>query len=145
MTGERQSATAGPVLQTSTMLNKFLLASVFSVAVALPALAQQSSAPSTGDASTSSSTDGQSSSSNSAGTGTMTIREHLRQDLMKGGFTDVQVMPTSSFVRTKDKSGHRVMMMIGPDLVTTLTNAGTRTSKSKAGSDTSSSNDGSPN
>ncbi len=72
----------------------------------------------------------------------MSIRQNLKRDLAKNGYSDVQVMPTSFFVRAKDKNGQRVMMMIGPDSVTMITKAGAKMSKN-SGSDASSSNNGS--
>lgn len=130
------------------MLNKLLLAAGFSVAFALPALAQQSPSSSTSDSSSkpSSSSDSQQSSSDrsSSGSGGMTMRQNLKQDLTKGGFTDVKVVPSSFFVRAVDKNGHHVMMMIGPDSVMTITDPNTKMSKSKSSGDMSSgSNSGS--
>ena len=127
------------------MFNKLLLAAGLSVAFALPALAQQSPSSTSHSSSTpSSSSDSQQSSSQSpgSGSGSMTIRQNVKQDLVKGGYTDIKVTPSSFFVRATDKSSQHVMMMIGPDYVTTITDPNTKMSKSSSSGDTSSSSNG---
>lgn len=53
------------------------------------------------------------------------IRQELRQDLQKAGFTNVQVVPDSFLVQAKDKSGQPVAMMINPHSMTEVVDEGT--------------------
>ena len=52
-----------------------------------------------------------------AGTGAMNIRQGIQNNLQQAGYTDVTVTPSSFFVHAKDKQGHPVAMVIGPDVV----------------------------
>lgn len=52
---------------------------------------------------------------------TQTIPQELRQKLTTAGFTDVHIIPSSFLVSAKDKGGDPVMMRIGPNSMTVLT------------------------
>ena len=52
---------------------------------------------------------------------TQSIPQELRQKLTAAGFTEVNVMPSSFLVSAKNKSGEPVLMRIGPDSMTVLT------------------------
>ena len=52
---------------------------------------------------------------------TGTIGLTLKQDLTKAGFSDVQVMPEAYVVHAKDPHGNSVVMRVGPDSVTEVT------------------------
>ena len=60
-------------------------------------------------------------------TTTMSVRDQVRDELTKSGFTDVQVMPESFLVRAKDSKGNPVMMIINPDSFTELTKISPKT------------------
>jgi hypothetical protein len=49
------------------------------------------------------------------------IGQSLRQDLTKAGFTDIRIAPEAYIVHAKNSSGDPVLMRIGPDAVTELT------------------------
>ena len=49
------------------------------------------------------------------------MRREVQQNLVKAGFTDIQIMPESFLVRAKDPSGHSMMMVINPESVTAVT------------------------
>ncbi len=51
----------------------------------------------------------------------MNMRQQLTDQLTKDGYTAVSVMPSSFFVRAKDKAGNPVAMVIGPDSFTEVT------------------------
>ncbi len=67
------------------------------------------------------------------------LRQDLRADLQKAGFTNVQVMPDSFLVKAKDRAGQPVAMIINPNSVTELVDegsaGGTDTASDQAGSD----------
>jgi hypothetical protein len=46
------------------------------------------------------------------------LSQKLHDDLVKAGFTDISVMPTSLIVRAKDAQGNSIMMVINPDSLT---------------------------
>lgn len=82
---------------------------------------------------------GQSTSSSQAAqnggqAGTMTIRQGIQNNLQQAGYTDVTVMPSSFLVHAKDKQGHAVAMVIGPDTFTEVTELPTGNGASQAGS-----------
>ena len=52
------------------------------------------------------------------------LRDQVRDDLTKAGFSDVKVMPESFLVRAKDPKGNPVMMVINPDSFTEVTTIG---------------------
>lgn len=52
------------------------------------------------------------------------IAQKLKESLAQGGFTDIQIMPKSFLVRAKDKAGNKVMMVVNPDSVTSVTAMG---------------------
>lgn len=54
----------------------------------------------------------------SAGAPHTTLRQQMRSDLEKAGFSDVHVMPESFLVHAKDSSGNPVSMFVSPDSVT---------------------------
>ena len=56
-----------------------------------------------------------------------TIRQTLRNDLEKAGFTDITMMPGSFLVQAKNKAGEPVMMMIKPNSVAEVVDVGTAT------------------
>jgi hypothetical protein len=49
------------------------------------------------------------------------VRQKLRDDLTKAGFTNITIMPSSFLVRAKDSQGNPVMMVINPDSMTEVT------------------------
>jgi hypothetical protein len=49
------------------------------------------------------------------------IAQRIHNQLVKAGFTDIRVMPSSFLVRAKDSSGNPVMMVVNPDSVTAIT------------------------
>jgi len=51
----------------------------------------------------------------------MRMSQKIRDDLAKGGFTDIRIMPESFLVRAKDSQGNPVMMVINPDSVMAVT------------------------
>ena len=67
------------------------------------------------------------------------LRQQVRDNLAKAGFTDIRVMPTSFMVRAKDQSGNPVMMVINPDSFTEVTAIPSTQNPSSAPHDTSSS------
>lgn len=85
-------------------MRSFVLAAGLTLALAAPALAQNSP--------------GQSPTS---GQNSATLQQQVRQNLAAAGFTDIKVMPESFLVRAKDKGGNPVMMIINPDSVTAVT------------------------
>ncbi|MGC2785109.1 MAG: hypothetical protein WA397_15035 [Roseiarcus sp.] len=62
---------------------------------------------------------------NPAATGArnMHIAQKLRADLVKAGYTDISIRPSSFFIQAKNSEGNPVTMMISPDSVTALTEA----------------------
>jgi hypothetical protein len=46
------------------------------------------------------------------------LSQKLHDDLVKAGFTDITVMPTSLIVRAKDAQGNSIMMVVNPDSLT---------------------------
>jgi glycogen debranching enzyme len=54
---------------------------------------------------------------------TQAIPQELRKKLTDAGFTDVKIVPSSYFVTAKNKQGHDVLMRIGPNSMTVLTEA----------------------
>ncbi len=52
------------------------------------------------------------------------LRQELRDDLDKAGFTNVRVMPGSFLVKAKDRSGQPVAMIISPDSITEVVDEG---------------------
>jgi hypothetical protein len=53
----------------------------------------------------------------------MHIAQKLRADLVKAGYTDISIRPSSFFIQAKNSEGNPVTMMISPDSVTALTEA----------------------
>ncbi|MCW6507392.1 hypothetical protein [Lichenifustis flavocetrariae] len=51
----------------------------------------------------------------------MNMRQQIQDQLTKNGYSAVTVMPSSFFVRAKDKMGNPVAMVIGPDSFTEVT------------------------
>ena len=49
------------------------------------------------------------------------IRQQLQDQLTKAGYTSVNITPSSFFVQAKDKKGNAVVMVIGPDSFTEVT------------------------
>src|SRR5689334_1424447 len=69
-----------------------------------------------------SSTSNPSTPSNSASAQkSQSLPTEIRQKLQRDGFTDIQVVPSSFLIQAKDKDGDPVMMMIGPNSMTMLT------------------------
>lgn len=84
----------------------------------------------------------QSSATQSAGQGDMAhmnMRQLIQSQMTKDGFTDVTVMPSSFYVRAKDKKGDPVAMVIGPDSFTEVTEVptGGKTASGMSGSSSS--------
>ena len=57
------------------------------------------------------------------GSANMRIAQKLRADLVKAGYTDISIRPSSFFIQAKNSEGNPVTMMISPDSVTALTEA----------------------
>ncbi len=74
-----------------------------------------------------------------SGPGGLKIRQTLKNDLSKAGFTDIKVMPSSFLVQAKDSEGNPVVMMINPNSVTALTE------ESQSGKSASNANHGQSN
>lgn len=67
------------------------------------------------------------------------LRQQVRDNLTRAGFTDIKIMPTSFMVRAKNQSGNPVMMVINPDSFTEVTaihnnDGGTQSSNKDAAS-----------
>ncbi len=60
-------------------------------------------------------------------TAPMNIREQIQTQLTKDGYTNVTIMPSSFYVHAKDKQGHPVAMVIGPDSFTEVTEVAPKT------------------
>lgn len=120
------------------MIYKIATLAGVALCLSLPAVAQQTDqSPSTDSASTI--------GAPMPGMNASSIRNHLMQDLKKAGYTNVKIVPASFVAEAKDKQGHPVTMLIGPDSFTTITevpqsqsNAGSvSNSASRSGSATS--------
>ena len=132
-----------------TSITKYACALALAGGLACPALAAQAgSGPTTGatstndagsgptkGAATNSATNSQSNSqtpgqkgetANAASPADMQIAQKLRADLMKAGYTDITIRPSSFFIQAKNSEGNPVTMMISPDSVTALTEASQR-------------------
>ena len=72
--------------------------------------------------------------SGQAGSGAMNIRQGIQNQLQQAGYTDVSVTPSSFFIHAKDKQGHPVAMVIGPDTFTEVTELPAGNSASSGGS-----------
>jgi hypothetical protein len=48
------------------------------------------------------------------------IRQQLEDQLLKAGYSDVRIMPSSFLVEAKDKQGNPIKMVIGPDSFTAI-------------------------
>jgi hypothetical protein len=53
------------------------------------------------------------------------MRQELRSDLEKAGFTDITMMPGSFLVQAKNKAGEPVVMMVKPNSMTEIVDMGT--------------------
>jgi hypothetical protein len=62
------------------------------------------------------------------------MRTSLRNMLEKSGYTDIRVAPSSFMVRAKDSDGNAVMMSIGPDQFTEVTDINGSKGSSTSGS-----------
>ena len=64
------------------------------------------------------------------------MRQQIQSQMTKDGFTDVTVMPSSFYVRAKNKKGDPVAMVIGPDSLTEVTEVpmGNKTAEGTSGS-----------
>ena len=51
----------------------------------------------------------------------MNIRQQIQSQLTKAGYTDVNITPSSFYVRAKNKQGNPMAMVIGPDSFTEVT------------------------
>lgn len=60
----------------------------------------------------------------------MNIRQQIQSQLTKAGYTDVTIMPSSFYVRAKDKKGNPMEMVIGPDSFTEVTEMAPKASAS---------------
>src|SRR5665213_2398050 len=96
------------------MFTRLLASAVLVVGLAHGAYAQSTACSS----STSQSTTPDVSSSNQK---SQNLPQEFRQKLTSAGFTDVQIVPSSFLVSAKNKDGNRVMMRIGPESMTMLT------------------------
>jgi len=59
------------------------------------------------------------------------LRAQLSQNLAEAGFTDVKIIPSSFYVRAKNKKGEPVAMVIGPDSFTAVTEVKTQATASE--------------
>ena len=130
-----------------TSITKYACALALAGGLAWPALAAQGDAgsgPTTGatstndagsgptkgaatNSATNSQTPGQKGeTANAARPADMQIAQKLRADLMKAGYTDITIRPSSFFIQAKNSEGNPVTMMISPDSVTALTEASQR-------------------
>ncbi|MBV9392888.1 MAG: hypothetical protein JOZ84_00605 [Methylobacteriaceae bacterium] len=80
-----------------------------------------SSAPTAGRSATSPNTPAGSSAQDQNSEANEPLRQQVRDNLTKAGFTDIRIMPTSFMIRAKDQSGNPVMMVINPDSFTEVT------------------------
>jgi hypothetical protein len=55
------------------------------------------------------------------------LRQQLQDQLSKAGYTSIKVMPSSFFVKAKDKQGNPVEMIIGPDSFAEVTDVTVKT------------------
>lgn len=109
------------------MLARILASATMLVGLSQVGMAQNS--PSSNDNSTNN--NGQQSATQPS----QTIPQELRKKLSDAGFTDVKIIPSSFFVTAKNKQGQDVMMRIGPNSMTMLTEVPTDgTSTTGAGS-----------
>ena len=99
------------------MSKAFLTSTALLLAIGIGS-AQAASTQNNQNQSTSASSTEQSSSQNS---GSMNIRQELQNTLSKQGYTDISVMPSSFMVHAKDKKGEPVAMVVGPDLIVSVT------------------------
>lgn len=106
------------------MWSKTLAATGLALALALPAAAQQSPQSQSSSSSPSSSSNSGQQRPGTGGASNMSLRQHIKQDLEKAGFKDVQVMPTSFAARATDQQGRPVVTLIDPDSVMTITAVG---------------------
>ncbi len=66
-----------------------------------------------------------------------TIPQEIRQKLASDGFTNIQIVPGSFLVNAKDKNGDPVMMVLGPQSMTILTESPSVNSSTTASQRTS--------
>src|SRR5437763_12772133 len=93
-----------------------IAASAILLASGLAVSAQtSSSAPTAGRSATSPNTPAASSAQDQSSAANEPLRQQVRDNLAKAGFTDIKIMPTSFMIRAKDQSGNPVMMVINPD------------------------------
>ncbi len=95
------------------MIYKLAAAAGLALCLALPAMAAPSSQSSSSD-----NTSGM--GQPTKGVNTVSIRQHIRQELEKAGYTDLKVVPASFVAQGKDKQGQPVTMLISPDSITTI-------------------------
>ncbi|WP_131196234.1 hypothetical protein [Lichenihabitans psoromatis] len=62
----------------------------------------------------------------------MNMRQQIQDQLTKDGYSTITVMPSSFFVRAKDKAGNPVAMVIGPDSFTEVTDVMPKTAATAA-------------
>jgi hypothetical protein len=53
------------------------------------------------------------------------LRDNIRSVLQRSGFSDIRIMPSSFMIRAKDQQGNPVIMSVGPDSVTEISELGT--------------------
>lgn len=92
-------------------------AGIILLASGMGALAQTgNSAPNIGHSATAPNSSSSSSAQHQTSPATNeSLRQQVRDNLAKAGFTDIRILPTSFMVRAKDQSGNPVMMVINPD------------------------------
>jgi hypothetical protein len=105
------------IMKTAIAASAILLASGMAISAqtssSAPTAGRSATAPNT--AAGSSAQDQKNSAANEP------LRQQVRDNLAKAGFTDIRIMPTSFMVRAKDQSGNPVMMVINPDSFTEVT------------------------
>jgi hypothetical protein len=86
-----------------------------------PAGAAESSAPHTSAPAPSSSNAATAQPNSTSAAANEPLRQQVRDNLTRAGFTDIKIMPTSFLVRAKDQSGNPVMMVMNPDSFSEVT------------------------
>jgi hypothetical protein len=96
-----------------------ILAVGFALALAGPALAQNSNAQNQNAQRPQ--PNAQQPNAQSPRQNSQSLRQEVQNNLPGAGFTDIRIMAESFLVRAKDRSGNPVMMVINPDSITAVT------------------------
>ena len=98
-----------------------LLVVGLSASFALPAFAQSSPSPGSSSSSTSSSPGAPAKSDATPSTDPAKVRQNITSDLEKDGFKNVHIVADSFLVNAENKEGQKVVMIINPDSVFSMT------------------------